>query len=163
MCTILYRRWGTKAQSNWVTSPSSPLPCQKGKLKPKPKSDLSPPSRPGKDPRYQVNRGKKRQGIMSECKMLVEGRGSVLVFTTEVSGGALVRGSSRELQFFASQHRKNSARGKWLIRSDLLESNAGETYKQVGERVCPEKLVATASPSKEVWRGKKTTFFLHSE
>ena len=29
-----------------------------------------------------------------------------------------------------------------MIRSDLLESNAGETYKQVGERVpCPEKLV----------------------
>ena len=29
-----------------------------------------------------------------------------------------------------------------MIRSELLQSNAGETYKQVGERVpCPEKLV----------------------
>ena len=49
---------------------------------------------------------------MSECKMLVEGRGSVLVFTTEVSGGALVRGAPESSSSLVSQHRKNSARGK---------------------------------------------------
>ena len=51
--------------------------------------------------------------ITSECKMLVEGKGSVLVLTNTFS--------SKELQSFMSQHRKNSTRGKvidkkWFIR-----------------------------------------------
>lgn len=56
---------------------------------------------------------------MSECKMLVEGRGSVLVFTTEVLGGALVRELQRAPVLCAPTQKEFSKRQSGLIRSDL--------------------------------------------
>ena len=73
--------------------------------------------------------------------MLVEGADSILVLTTE-SVRWCFGGAPKSSSPWCHSTERIQQEAKWLIRSDLFESDACETYKQVGERVpCPEKLV----------------------